>query len=178
LTSCLMISATKQLPHSQVSNKHDAARLSAELLHTSWCSRIRFTRSYEYTDAPVTHTHTHTQTHTHTSPHTHTHTHTATVTHTRAHTHSTFLMVVTTRLYVALERPPGYAQAGGHFHYVSPKSRVGEIWQLRDLAMAWNSTHVGHYYSEFDCKTGLCQVSGRVHLSRSTCAPPCARSYF
>jgi hypothetical protein len=179
LTSCLMISATKQSPRSQVRNKHDAARPSAELWHTSWCSHIRFKRSYEYTDAPVTHTHTCTHAHTHTHTHTHMHTHTHTLPHTRArtHTHIAFPMVVTTRLYVALKHPPGYAQAGGHFHYVSPKSRVGEIWQLRDLAMAWNSTHVGHYYSEFDCKTSLCQVSGRVHLShallRSTHIPPC-----
>jgi hypothetical protein len=152
------------------------------LLNCCTLAGVLVSVSRAHTSTPTRQSHTHTQRRTHTCTHahthTHTHTHTATVTHTRAHTHSTFLMVVTTRLYVALERPPGYAQAGGHFHYVSPKSRVGEIWQLRDLAMAWNSTHVGHYYSEFDCKTGLCQVSGRVHLSRSTCAPPCVRSYF
>jgi len=52
---------------------------------------------------------------------------------------------------------PGYAQAGGHFHYVKPHSRVGRVWRLRDLARAWNTTHLGHYYSEFNCKTHFCQ---------------------
>lgn len=52
---------------------------------------------------------------------------------------------------------PGYAQAGGHFHYAAPHSRVGNVWRLRDLARAWNTTHIGQYYSEFNCKTHFCQ---------------------
>lgn len=77
-------------------------------------------------------------------------------------THACNLLSVGTMIPIIL--PPGYAQAGGHFHYVNPKSRVGDVWRLRDLANAWNSTHIGHYYSEFDCKTHLCQV--RPHTLR------------